>query len=278
MDIDEKMKLCFNDELLNNKILTANEKKVLGSLMYSYQICSKSHDDEIIRSMDAIMKDTHMNKNALYDAVRSLESLYHMIERKAGKSRVYGQPSIGSTFKLNFDAIFNPPKERVRFDFSKMKKSSETSINTVDIDTDIVVDTDIVTDIDTDTSKEVNTNIDKDKDIDIESNIGNEIGKEVVFENEIESIGNNSLINLDYYFPSGSLQSYSVLEIKSQLEELINYIPKLEYNQILTHTSSINQFITQHKDSLISWKIDELRDRVQEVVGARIREVKQIKK
>ena len=284
MDINEKMKLCFNDEMLNNKILTENEKKVLASLMYSYQICSKSHDNEIIRSMDAIRKDTQMSNSALYDAIRNLDSLYHMIERKAGKSRVNGQPSIGSTFKLNFDAILNPPKERIRFDFSKMKKSSETPINTVDIDTvidadidtNIGINTDIITDKDTDISKEVNIDINKDiitnKDIDIESNRDNEIEKDVVFENEKVNISNNSLINLDYYFPSG-LQSYRVLEIKSQLEELINYIPKLDYNQILTHLSSIYQFITQHKDSLISWKIDELREKVQEVGGVRIREV-----
>ena len=200
MDINEKMKICFNDELLNNKILTENEKKVLASLMYSYQICSKSHDNEVIRSMDAIMKDTRMNKNALYDAVRSLESLYHMIERKAGKSRVHGQPSIGSTFKLNIDAILNPPKERVRFDFSKMMKSSETPINTVDIDIGI----DIVTDKDIDTSKEVNIDIDKDiiknKEIgeDTNTNIDKVSGKDVIFENEV-NIDSNEGFNYDIY-------------------------------------------------------------------------------
>ena len=202
MDINEKMKICFNDELLNNKILTENEKKVLASLMYSYQICSKSHDNEVIRSMDAIMKDTRMNKNALYDAVRSLESLYHMIERKAGKSRVHGQPSIGSTFKLNIDAIFNPPKERVRFDFSKMKKSSETPINTVDIVTD--VDVGIVTDKDIDTSKEVNIDIDtdiiKNKEIgeDTNTNIDKVSGKDVIFENEV-NIDSNEGFNYNIY-------------------------------------------------------------------------------
>ena len=33
MDIKEKMKMCFNDELMENKILTENEKKVLASYM-----------------------------------------------------------------------------------------------------------------------------------------------------------------------------------------------------------------------------------------------------
>lgn len=274
------MELCFNDELLKNEILTENEKKVLASLMYSYKICSKSKDNEIIRSMDALRKDIQVSTTALYDAVRSLESLYHMIERKAGESRGKQKSSVASTFKLNFETIFNPPKERAKFDFSKDIKSSETLINTVDTDIDTVIDIDTNIDIDTSINKNIDKVINTNKDIDIESNIGNEIekDKDVVFENEIVNIGNNSLINLDYYFPSGSLQSYRVLEIKSQLEELINYIPKLEYNQILTHISSINQLITQHKDSLISWKIDELRNRVQDVVGVRIREIEQVKK
>lgn len=206
MDINEKMKICFNDELLENKILTENEKKVLASLMYSYQICSKSHDNEIIRSMDAIMKDTRMNKNALYDAVRNLESLYHMIERKAGKSRALGQPSIGSTFKLNFDTIFHPPKEHVKFDFSKIKKPSETPINTVDID--IVTGVDVDSDTIVDTSKEIdevlNTIIDKDiitnKEVDNEviTSIDNVSDEDVVFENEV-NIDSNEGFNYDIY-------------------------------------------------------------------------------
>ena len=111
MDIKEKMQLCFNNELLENKILTENEKKVLASLMYSYQICKVAKDNEIIRSMDALRKDVKISNNNLYDAIRSLESLYHMIERTAGVSRGKEKSSIASKFKLNFDTIFNSIKE-----------------------------------------------------------------------------------------------------------------------------------------------------------------------
>lgn len=227
MDITEKMKMCFNDELMGNKILTENEKKVLASLMYSYQICKEAKDNIIIRSMDALRKDIQINKNDMYDAIRNLESLYHMIERTAGESRGKEKSSIASKFKLNFDAIFNPPKERRKFDFSKFMKSSETSINTIDIDTDIGTDTDINKDketntdiiIDNDTNIDVVTDKNTKFDIIVDNvketalvpdnikettlvldNITKEddgiiSGKEVVFENEI----NNVEINYDIY-------------------------------------------------------------------------------
>ncbi len=191
MDIKEKMKMCFNQELLENTILTENEKKVLASLMYSYKICSKAKDNTIIRSMDALRKDIQISTKALYDAIRSLQSLYHMIERTAGESRGKEKSSIASKFKLNFDAIFNPPKEHVRFDFSKELKSSETSISVVDTDKDIVKDIGVVVDInnDVDTIKNI------DNDIEINEDIVNISGNDVVFENEV----NNIEINYDIY-------------------------------------------------------------------------------
>lgn len=173
MDIKEKMKMCFNDELIENKILTENEKKVLASLMYSYMICKESKNNIIIRSMDALRKDIRISKNDMYDAIRNLESLYHMIERTAGESRGKERSSIASQFKLNFDVINNPPKERMKFDFSKKTKPSETSINTAVIDT--VTDIDIVKDINKETS------------IDIVNNINTINDKDVVFENETKT-------------------------------------------------------------------------------------------
>lgn len=195
MDINEKMKRCFNDELLENKILTENEKKVLASLMYSYQICKEAKDNVIIRAMSELRKDIKISTNDMYDAIRNLESLYHMIERTAGESRGKEKSSIASQFKLNFDAILHPPKEYVRFDFTKIKKSSETSINTVD--TDIVTDTVI----DTDTNKETNINKESniDNDINKEIDIVCDIDDDVVFENEIDNekeITDNN--NFDY--------------------------------------------------------------------------------
>jgi len=177
MDIKEKMKMCFNDELIENKILTENEKKVLASLMYSYMICKESKDNIIIRSMDALRRDIRISNNNMYDAIRNLESLYHMIERTAGESRGKERSSIASQFKLNFDAINNPPKERMKFDFSKKIKPSETSINTVVIDT--------VTDIDTNIDIVKDTN--KEPSIDIVNNINTINDKDLVFENETKT-------------------------------------------------------------------------------------------
>lgn len=148
MDIKEKMELCFNDELLNNEVLTLNEKKVLASLLYSYKICKEAKDCNVIRSIEALRKDVRINTNAMYDAIRNLENLYQMIERRPGKSRVEGEQSIASLWTLHFDKIFNPPKEAKKFSFLEELKSLEKPINTVDIDTNI--DTDIDINIDTD--------------------------------------------------------------------------------------------------------------------------------
>ena len=81
MDIQEKMRLCFNERLSDNKVLTNNEKKALASLLYSYKICRYSKDGVIIRAMDTLRKDLKMRTNDMYDAVRNLESVYGMIER-----------------------------------------------------------------------------------------------------------------------------------------------------------------------------------------------------
>ena len=199
MDFEEKMKLCFNDELIENKILTENEKKVLASLMYSYMICKESKNNTIIRSMDALREDIQISTNDMYDAIRNLESLYHMIERTAGESRAKGKPSIASQFKLNFDAINNPPKERMKFDFSKKIKPSETSINTIVIDTVTDIDTNIVkdTNIDRDTiinegtntiiDKEIVSDIDEKRKIDIDCDVEDNQVNDVVFENETKT-------------------------------------------------------------------------------------------
>ena len=144
MDIQEKMRLCFNERLSDNKVLTNNEKKVLASLLYSYKICRYSKDGVIIRAMDTLRKDLKMRTNDMYDAVRNLESVYGMIERTPGKVRTYGEKSEASHFKLNFNKIFNPPDKPLKFDFSKELESSETSMGRVDIDKviDKVIDAD----------------------------------------------------------------------------------------------------------------------------------------
>lgn len=245
MDFEEKMKLCFNDELIENKILTENEKKVLASLMYSYMICKESKNNTIIRSMDALREDIQISTNDMYDAIRNLESLYHMIERTAGESRAKGKPSIASKFKLNFDAIFNPPKERVKFDFSKKVKPSETSINTVVIDT--------VTDID----KEINTNIDRDikivsdiekvRKFDIGCNIEENQVNDMIFENEM-----NNHYNIDSSLP---IKEESIGEYK--LNQLIKGFSKAKdidaiIEQFLEVTKHLSRYTNEESEKYIS--------------------------
>lgn len=238
MDIKEKMKLCFNQELMENKVLTENEKKVLASLMYSYQICKEAKDNIIIRAMPTLREDIKINTNAMYDAIRNLESLYHMIERTAGEYRVNGKSSKASMFKLNFDAIFNPPKERMRFDFSKKAKSSETSINTADIDTDIVTDKEIVTDIDTiiDKNIEKDSDIETNKKFDIDCNIEIEQDNDVVFENEIS---NTNILYNDSSLPSKE-ESY-------QLNELFNDFSKVkDADSLIEHFQKVVKFLKRY--------------------------------
>ena len=130
MDIKEKMNLCLSDELLENTVLSENEKKVLAALLYSYKVCSKSHDGEIIRSTEQLRKESQIRKSDMYDALRNLDKLYHMVERVSGESRVDGKTAKASVFKLNFEAIFNPPKTPVKFNFFEEMESSETPMGT----------------------------------------------------------------------------------------------------------------------------------------------------
>lgn len=275
------MKLCFNDELIENKILTENEKKVLASLMYSYMICKESKDNIIIRSMDALRKDIQISKNNMYDAIRNLESLYHMIERTAGESRGKERSSIASQFKLNFDAINNPPKERMRFDFSKKTKPSETSINTVVIDTVTDIDIDTNIDIDTITNEDTNTIIDKDikKDAEIDTNRSNDIEIEkvndVVFENEISNYSiYNILYNLDNYFINSNLQTYDDIQVKSQLNEMISSFKHVkDIKQLIPILYKIFDYIKEHQDKFISWRVEELKDKIELIMNHRFKEL-----
>lgn len=135
MDIKEKMKLCLSEEILENTILTENEKKVLAALLYSYKVCNKSHDSEIIRSMSQLRKECQIKQNKMYDALRNLDKLYHMVERISGESRTDGKTAKASVFKLNFKAIFNPPKVPMKFNFFEDMKSSETPMGTANTNT-----------------------------------------------------------------------------------------------------------------------------------------------
>lgn len=154
MNIDEKMKLCFNDKLETNEVLTKNEKKVIASLLYSYKVCKEAKNCTIIRAMTALRKDVGINTNALYDALRNLEELYHMIDRTPGETRTIGKPSKATKFILHFDKIFNPPVESKKFDFSKELESLEKPIDKASIDTDTVIDIDANKDIDTNVEKD----------------------------------------------------------------------------------------------------------------------------
>ena len=130
MDIKEKMNLCLSDELLENTVLSENEKKVLAALLYSYKVCTKSHDGEIIRSTEQLRKESQIRKSDMYDALRKLDKLYHMVERVSGESRTEGKAAKASVFKLNFKTIFNPPKVPMKFNFFEETDPSETPMGT----------------------------------------------------------------------------------------------------------------------------------------------------
>lgn len=257
MDITEKMKLCFNDELIENKILTENEKKVLASLMYSYMICKESKDNIIIRSMDALRKDIQISQNALYDAIRNLESLYHMIERTAGESRGKERSSIASQFKLNFEAILHPPKERMKFDFSKKTKSSETSINTVvtdivtDIDTvaDTIIDNNTITNEDTNPiiDKDIKTvsDIDKERVFDIDCNIEEKQVNDVVFENEIKK---HEIIDSSLPTKEESIKEKSIGEC--EFNEMVDGFSKTkDLNSLIEYIQEAATFLNRYRYS-----------------------------
>ena len=139
--IKDKMQMCFNDELLNNEILTNNEKKVLATLLYSYKICKESKDNTIIRTIGALRKDTNMKQNDLYDALRSLETIYGMFERTPGEIWEAGKAKQATEYKLNFKAIFNPPTQHKKFDFSKELESPGTSMGTTISNTNTISNT-----------------------------------------------------------------------------------------------------------------------------------------
>lgn len=135
MDIKKKMKLCFNDKLESNTILTENEKKVLAALLYSYKVCKDAKDGIVIRGTDKIRKDVKIKNSSMYDALRNLECVYSMLEWTRGEKRELGKPAKAAQFKLNFQNIFNPPTEPVKFSFEEELKSSEMTMGTASTNT-----------------------------------------------------------------------------------------------------------------------------------------------
>lgn len=168
MDIKEKMELCLNEELEKNEVLTVNEKKVLAALMYSYKICKMAKDGQVIRSMTELRKDVKMDMNKLYDSLRNLEELYGMIERVPGQTRKQGEKSTASLFKLHFDKILNPPKEKKKFDFSNELKAPGTPINKANTNTKANINTDTNTEVNTKTKPITNEKTN--------ATVGNKIG------------------------------------------------------------------------------------------------------
>ena len=170
MNINEKMDMYFNDELKENKILKDEEKKVLAALLFSYDNCIEAQENNlVIRTMSKLRNDTHLSTKALYDAVRSLDRLYGMIERTPGESRTSGKSGVASKFKLNFDKIFNPPTTPQKVDPSRFFKSSETSISAVNINININITRNITKNITLDINRDLE--LDRDKDLDRELEI-----------------------------------------------------------------------------------------------------------
>lgn len=117
--IEEKMALCFNDELENNEILSLAEKKIIAEMLYAYKASSKSSNGRLIISNETLRKNAGIGKANMQGMLIRLGELYGMFERLPGKRREEGEESKATVYILHFDKIFNPPTQPVKFDFSK---------------------------------------------------------------------------------------------------------------------------------------------------------------
>ena len=84
---------------------------------------------------------------------------------------------------------------------------------------------------------------------------------------------NNSLIDLNYYILS-NIDFFDKSVIVSQFGELINNISKIDDSmELLSQMTGINRFITEHQECLISWRLEELRTKVQNEISRRYQQL-----
>ena len=116
------------------------------------------------------------------------------------------------------------------------------------------------------------------------NNIDNINNKENI---EINNTCNNTIynniddysINLDSYFVYSDIQTYDVIQVKSQLNEMINNIKHVEdEKQYLPTLYKILDYINEHKNYIRSWKVEELKEKVQDVMTFRYREIEENRK
>lgn len=233
MDIKEKMEMVLPSAVVENKVLSNDEKKVLAALIYSYGICKNAKDNIIIRSINSLRKDVGMGLNRLYDAIKCLE-FYHMIERECGKRRTAGQPSIATKFKLIKESIENPPEKPIKLNFFDKLKNSENIMSYVDID--IVKDT--VTDIDIVTE----TNIDINTETDVEKVIDRDTVTDKVINLKTKQEKNNNTLSPDNLFIDKPFIEETVVVEKSKKEEL----SEVEKESITSELSQWQMYLNEH--------------------------------
>ncbi len=128
-------------------------------------------------------------------------------------------------------------------------------------------------------------NIDNKDNIKNVDNINNKKNKENILNNTLNNnildnkLINNDLINIDYYFINSSLQTYDDIQVKSQLNDMINSFNHVDdIKQLLPTQDKIIDYIKEHQDKLKSWKVEELKEKVQDVMTFRYREIEEKKK
>ena len=116
------------------------------------------------------------------------------------------------------------------------------------------------------------------------NNIDNINNKENI---EINNTCNNTIynniddysINLDSYFINSDIQTYDVIQVKSQLNEMITSFKQDENEkQLISTNDKIFDYITEHQDKLRSWMVEELKEKVQGVMTFRYREIEENRK
>lgn len=124
----------------------------------------------------------------------------------------------------------------------------------------------------------------------IEDNIYNIENKEIIYNKDnIKKIENknsleknnksnnsiyNILNNLEYYFVNSNLQTYDDIQVKSQLNEMINSFKDVkDIKQLIPTLYKILDYIKEHQDKLISCRVEELRDKIELIMNYRYKEL-----
>lgn len=248
-------------------------------------------DGWFFRGCEDLQKQSNLSENLVRATLDGLYMKGLIDVRCEGKGK--GRNTHPNFFKVNFERF----KDYEKDDIEKCFKDPRLVINTPKYkgshyhpsyldksDRAVVTETVVVKDAVNDkVDDEVNNVVEKL--VKSEDNINNIDNKNNICNNNIFNNSNNiiynkenTLLNIDYYFNSG-LQSYEGLKIKSLLAEKINSISEIKnIKELLQSMLDVNRFITNNQHMFISSKVESLRGKVEELLGAKRRELEQINK